>query len=400
MSAEPRVLLSLPMFPFDPANGAAQSQRTTAEMLARQGFPVHVVANTVSARGRGHASDAIDPIESLRLHGVQAAVADRPRRFEFTREGVSFEVLDTGHAGVADWERAHGRAFTARFEAAVDTFRPDLLFSFTASPNDRARHAYARRKGARIVFALRHSQYFDRDLLRTMDSIMTPCQFTTDQCLAASGAISTPLPMPLDWDQVESEERDPIFFLIVNPGMEKGLMLIVRLADALGKRRPDIPLLIVESRSGAGHLLKAAAAGGLDLAKHENIMISGPVAAPKHLFAPTKVLLMPSLDEQGGRTAAEALVNGVPPVVSNRGGLAETAGDGGIVVDIPESITTALKVPVDTAVVEPWLALIERFEDDAAFLADWSARARASAERFHPSRLAPLYAEFFRNAAR
>lgn len=400
MSVNPRVLVSLPMFPFDPANGAAQSQRITAEMLSGQGFAVRVIANTVSARGKGHASGETDPLSAIRAQGIEPAILDRPRRFEFTRAGVAFEILDTGTAGVIDWEKPHGRAFTSRLEAAIDAFHPDILFTFTASPNDRGRNGYARRKGARIVFALRHSQYFDAALLRTMDTIMTPCQFTTDQCLAVSGLPSTPMPVPLDWDLVLSEERDPIFSLIVNPGIEKGLMLIVRLADELGKRRPDIPLLIVESRSGTGHLLKAAAAGGIDLAQHENIMISGPVAAPKHLFTPAKVLLMPSLDEQAGRTAAEALVNGVPPIVSNRGGLAETAGDGGIVVDIPEPITTALKVPVETSVIEPWLALIERFEDDAAFLAEWSKRARASADRFHPSRLAPLYADFFRQAAR
>ncbi len=400
MSTNPRVLLSLPMFPFDAANGAAQSQRTIAEMLSGQGFPVRVVANTVSARGKGHASGQIDPLSALRANGIEPTILDRPRRFHFIRAGVDFEVVDTGPAGVADWEKAHGRAFSARLEGAIDSFHPDTVFAFTASANDRARNGYARRKGARIVFALRHSQHLDPALLRTMDTILTPCQYTTDQCLAVSGLASTPMPVPLDWDQVRSEERDPIFFLIVNPGLEKGLMLIVRLADELGKRRPDIPLLIVESRSGTGHLLKAAAAGGIDLAKHENIMISGPVAAPKHLFTPAKVLLMPSLDEQAGRTAAEALVNGVPPIVSNRGGLAETAGDGGLVVDIPESITTALRVPVERSVIEPWLALIERFEDDAAYLAEWSERAHASAHRFHPSRLAPLYADFFRQAAR
>lgn len=400
MSANPSVLLSLPMFPFDPANGAAQSQRTTAEMLAAQGFPVRVVSNTVSARGKGLASEGRGPVEALRAHGIEPGIVERPRRFEFTRAGVKFEVLDTGTAGVNEWEKTYGRLFTSRLEAAIDTFRPDILLSFTASANDRARRGYAKRKGARSVFALRHSQHFDRDLLQSMDAILTPSQFTTDQCRAVSGVDSTPLPMPLDWDEVKSEERDPIFFLVVNPGVEKGLMVTVRLAEELGRRRPDIPLLIVESRSGAGHLVKAAAAGGFDLARHENIMISGPVAAPKHLFTPAKVLLMPSLDEQGGRTAAEALVNGVPPIVSNRGGLPETVGAGGIVAALPDWISTALQVPVEAEVVEPWLALIERFEDDAEFLAQWSARAEAEAHRFHPSRLAPLYGDFFRAAAR
>ena len=47
--------------------------------------------------------------------------------------------------------------------------------------------------------------------------------------------------------------------------------------------------------------------------------------------------------------------------------------------------------------VEPWVETIIRLWDDEALYAEQSARARKEAERWHPDRLRPLYAEFFRN---
>jgi hypothetical protein len=50
-------------------------------------------------------------------------------------------------------------------------------------------------------------------------------------------------------------------------------------------------------------------------------------------------------------------------------------------------------------VVEPWIELISRLEDDKAFYAEESERAQRAGEMYHRDSLAPRYVEFFRGVA-
>src|SRR3984885_15932856 len=84
-----------------------------------------------------------------------------------------------------------------------------------------------------------------------------------------------------------------------------------------------------------------------DLRRHEGIMIAGAVPKPRDIFTNTRVLLVPSVwEEPSGRVVAEALVNGVPPLVSDRGGLAESCNGAGFVLPLPPELTTATRRPV------------------------------------------------------
>ena len=59
------------------------------------------------------------------------------------------------------------------------------------------------------------------------------------------------------------------------------------------------------------------------------------------VFARTKLLLMPSLWlESFGLVAAEAMLNGIPVLASNRGALPETIGSAGFLLDIPARYTS------------------------------------------------------------
>ena len=109
-----------------------------------------------------------------------------------------------------------------------------------------------------------------------------------------------------------------------------------------------------------------------------------------------RALLVPSVwEEPSGRVAAEALLNGVPPLVSNRGGLAETIGDGGFVLPLPASLTLETREPVSAADVAPWLDVILKLADDQNFYAQASARALTAGQAYRPERIAPRYVDFF-----
>ena len=183
---------------------------------------------------------------------------------------------------------------------------------------------------------------------------------------------------------------------MVNPSPEKGLMLLARLAEELSLRRPDIALLVVESRGSGGLLARAGLAGGFDLRRHANITVSGAVSAPKDLYEPTQVLLVPSLwEEPAGRVVAEALLNAIPPIVSDRGGLAEVANGAGFVVPIPPEVTPSATAPAPREAVEPWIDLIVRLEDDQEFYRRQCDIARQAGSVYLREHLVPRYREYF-----
>jgi len=144
-------------------------------------------------------------------------------------------------------------------------------------------------------------------------------------------------------------------------------------------------------------LLGAAEAGGFDLRRHENIMFSPPVPKPGDIYAPTRVLLAPSVEEPFGRVACEALLNGIPPLVSGRGGLPEAVNGAGFVLPLPPGYTIAAKQPLEPADVRPWIEVIERLYDDEAFYQEQCERAREASRVYLPENLAPKDVRFFRN---
>ena len=70
----------------------------------------------------------------------------------------------------------------------------------------------------------------------------------------------------------------------------------------------------------------------------------------REFYKQTRLVIVPSRwNEAFGRVAAEAMVSGIPCVVSNRGGLPEVVGDTGVIVDEIESVE-AWKNAIKTAI--------------------------------------------------
>ena len=53
---------------------------------------------------------------------------------------------------------------------------------------------------------------------------------------------------PIQLDKVIAENPDPKYVTFINPQPDKGAAVFARIALELGRRRPDIPLLVVEGR--------------------------------------------------------------------------------------------------------------------------------------------------------
>lgn len=387
--------MALPQMPQDPSSGAARTAQTAVEMALDGGFEVRALGTTATERG-----SKVDPLTYLQSVGLDVRVTPpsnkNRREFRFTQRGIPYTLLDTGRQAVINWEASHGRQYDLLFDAELEAFAPDIVFSYGGLPGDVRRHRRAHLKGARIAFCVFNMGYLREGFFDPIDAVLTPSEFLAERYRQQIGMKSTPLPTPLDLEDVLATERDPIFMTMVNPSIEKGLFFFVRLAEEIGKRYPEIALLAIESRGTAGMVLQAGLAGGFDLRRHEGIMIAGAVPKPRDIFTNTRALLVPSAwEEPSGRVVAEALMNGVPPLVSDRGGLAESCNGAGFVLPLPADFTVKTRRPVPASAVEPWIEPIAKLAFDDEFYTDAVEKTRQAARMYAREELAPRYVDFF-----
>ena len=188
---------------------------------------------------------------------------------------------------------------------------------------------------------------------KDVDHVFTCSQFLTDVYRTGSGSAARLLSRRLtgrrSWHLRLPRVRD-----VVDPSLHKGLQLFARLADMLGSRRPDIPILVVQSGQSGGSLNNIP---GVEFRNYPQIMAAPAVDRPADYFALTRILLVPSVwEEPFGRVAAEAMINGIPPLVGNRGALPNVVGGdvgryggGGFVLPIPAWMTRqTIRLPAST----------------------------------------------------
>lgn len=108
---------------------------------------------------------------------------------------------------------------------------------------------------------------------------------------ALIGLASTPLEPPIDWSTVVAPTESRAFVTFVHPGPHKGLLLFARLADMLGSRRPDIPILVVQSGQSGGALNTIP---GIDFSKYSKswrrlLFRNPPTTSPSRVFCSSRL---------------------------------------------------------------------------------------------------------------
>lgn len=151
-----------------------------------------------------------------------------------------------------------------------------------------------------------------------------------------------------------SSTRQNVTF--INPHPQKG----VDIAVAIARECPEIPFAFVESWPLNG---EHRAYLNHHLAELPNIKLQRPVKDMKHIFGKSRILLAPSRWEEAyGRVASEAQFSGIPVIASNRGGLPEAVGTGGILLD-PDGP------------IEDWVMAVKQLWHDEKYYDELSAAA-------------------------
>jgi glycosyltransferase involved in cell wall biosynthesis len=382
----------------DPTAGVTQSLRTIMEWLADAGHECRILT---TARFESRVTFTIE--EHLQTQGIDASrLAPLPRHakkprvkerpvVDYAVKGVPVTLLLTRHNDETRPDRTEASQYLALLNKLLDDFAPDQLIACNGHPMIFEAMARARNRGITTAFAVRGFGYYEARHFDDVDHAFTCSQFLTDHYRDRVGLVSTPIEPPIDWSATLAPEESRAFVTFVNPSAHKGLLLFARLADMLGSRRPDIPILVVQSGHSGGSL---NAIPGVDFSKYPQIMAAPPVPAPKDYFALTRILVAPSVwEEPFGRVAAEAMINAIPALVSERGSLPDVVGGdfsqggGGRVLPIPEWMTfKTTKLPSEDE-VQPWFEAVCTLWDDPARYRSIATRARQIADERYSERV-------------
>jgi glycosyltransferase involved in cell wall biosynthesis len=379
----------------DPIAGVTQSLRTIVEWLADAGHDCHVLTTArfespVTFTIEEHlAQQGVPAGELLAASGAgrrsaKAARATRRPVVRYAVRTVPVTLLLTRHNDERRPDRGEAAQFLVLFNRLLDEHRPDVLIAANGHPMIFEALREARRRSVITAFAVRGYGYYEASYFEAVNHVFTCSRFLSGVYRDKIGLVSTPLEPPIDWSTVVAPEASRAFVTFVNPVAHKGLLLFARLAEALGARRPDIPVLVVQSSQSAGALNNIP---GIDFSKYPQIMAAPPVPSPADYFALTRLLLVPSIwDEPFGRVAAESMINGIPPLVSNRGALPDVLGGdaaqggGGRVLPIPPWMTPDTIALPTADEIAPWFDAVCALWDDAAAYRQLADRARRIAE--------------------
>lgn len=374
-----RILLAVFSVYSEFTSGAARSVRTMMEWLAGEGHACRVLS---AARFEATPGAELEHhLTQLGIARLRRAVTGGCGLLDYTLGGVPVTVVETRHHDPNAPDREEARQYFLLFQEMLQQFRPDLVLTYGSHPAlIGALHA-AHLWGATTVRTVRAYGYEQRPWFDHTDRVLTNSPYVARYYRERIGLNSTALPSPIVWGDVLGPDNARRYLTFVNPSLHKGAALFARLADMLGQARPDIPVLIVQSGAAP---VRLNSLGGLDLTRYPQIIVSAPLHDARALYGMSRLLVIPSVfNEPFGRVAAEAMINGIPPLVSDRGALPETVGGGGIVLPVPAWMEPHGDRVPEVAEAGPWFDAVTRLWDDSAAYRRAAMAARSTAERLY-----------------
>jgi glycosyltransferase involved in cell wall biosynthesis len=315
----------------------------------------------------GAESSIHDVCLALQVRGVEVAVLCRLSWWHPIRSMRPAEALTwVGRRQVRDdtpgYPVFRAREPLAAVEDLTRAFQPDVALLQVGRALPLAQRLLTR--GVPTVVYLRDAFFADLGGPITSEPGLT--YLTTSEFLARRFAESyglaaeriPPLVRPERY-RVEPRRRNVTF---VCPVPIKG----VDIALGLARERRDVPFVFLESWPlGAARrreLRRSTRALG-------NVSLRRATADMRSVYRDARIVLVPSrCDEGWGRVVSEGHISGIPALASARGGLPESVGAGGVLMDPDASLGA-------------WARALSRLWDDPAEYDRLSRLARRHAER-------------------
>lgn len=378
---KPRLLWASVYCLLDTSSGASMAVREMLLQLARSGYEISILGATVFDHERGTAG----------MLGQWSTVQGRNGRLvELTDTLLEHRLYVTASTSRELMTSREESAWYSLYEQALALHKPDVVFYYGGQAFDLLIAAEARARHIPVAFYLANGSYSQARWCRDVDLILTDSQATAQMYEKRLGVRPTPIGAFIDPTRVVPHNPDPNsirkHILFINPIPEKGAGIVVRLAMLLEKRRPDMVFEVVESRGKWADMLRLfSSAFGEPRESLDNVIITPNSADMRPIYGRARLLLAPGLWwESSGRVLVEAMLNGIPAIISDQGGMPEMVQNGGVVLKFGAAYYQApyTTVPAD-AVLEPLLALLQALFDDESRYAALAACAQRVGQTQH-----------------
>ncbi len=335
-----------------------EALKTNHELLHEQGIPYQTYRSS-------HAG------EEFHLH-------------MFSTDGVSCALWIPSGAP-AEPTRAVGEAWLSTYREVLADWKPQVVLTYGGSWVVRPMLSLAKTAGARAAFYLCNFAYTERSFFEGVDVTIGASRYHAKWYREHIGIEVVPVypTIPAERFLCEKDPRSN-FLTFINPQPDKGVYVFAEISEVLSRRRPDIPMLVVEGRASSGWLARTGVAlPGAKLFRMKN------TPDPRDYLKVTKVLLVPSVvQESFGRVAAEAMMNGIPVVASNRGALPEVVGVSDLLKELPGWLTAESREMPSEKEVQGWVETIERLWDEPAYYQTVASELRERSGAWDPEAMA------------
>ena len=362
MSDRPfRILWACPYCLLDTSSGCSMSARELLRQLKRTGLDVYILSATIFDREAG----------TLLLRENWNVLQENIGKMVDVEDGeLIHHIIPCKSTERYEMTTMEENSFYAYFMHVVNEFKPDLLYFYGGQILEMCMMDEATDRNIPVCAYLGNGEYSETRWCRDVDKIFTASKATSDMYFAKDGFRAVPIGVPIVPEKVVASEHTRENVLFINPAPSKGAYIVATLAYMLEKKRPDIRFEVVESRASWKDAVKAVTETlGDPKEALSNVSVTPNTSDMRPVYGRARLTLAPSLWwESFGRVATESMLNGVPCVVSNRGGLPEAIQDGGLVLELPKECYVA---PYQTFVrpehLSPVTDFIERCYDDQAF---------------------------------
>jgi glycosyltransferase involved in cell wall biosynthesis len=201
-------------------------------------------------------------------------------------------------------------------------------------------------------------------------------------------------PCDIDHYAVNDEPGICPYITLISLNERKGGYMLYKIAKAMPERKF---LAVVGSYDNPGPMKLSQEKIVEMLSTLPNVELVKNSPAITDTYKRTRLLIMPSDYESWGRTATEAMCNGIPVICTPTLGLLENCGDAAVYVGAPIEKPAPGEAAVTIGTAEQWITAIKKF-DSVKYYREKSVLCTERARELDPRRELEALEQFIINA--
>lgn len=341
----------------DHTSGASLDGREMLKQLKSRGYEIEILGATLFDAGQG----------SPELRRQLDRVPEPLNLAKLPDGELTHTLLTTASPRAPDMRLCEIDKLFSLYLNRLDEWQPDIVWLYGGRSFDLLALAEAKRRGVATAFYLVNGNYVGNRWHEDVELILTDSQATADYYRRGAGIRAKAIGKFIRKASFVAKIHERRHVTFINPTAEKGAYLVAQLALAMEEKRPDITFEIVESRGRWRDVLQEVSlAQGHARESLSNVLVIPNTSDMRPVYGRSRLLLSPSLWwESGNRVLVEAMMNGIPALVTNRGGPPEMIRDGGYVISLPKAFhKPPYKKTLSRDALASIISLIERAHDD------------------------------------